>query len=82
MRKLFLGCIVLAGAASACATWPDTKMVPVEDYQMANGPSISEAPAYTAGPSYYRTASHDGSTFITTCDGVKVAEVPGMVQVC
>jgi len=81
--RTLLGYVALAGAASACSLgWPDTKMVPVADYQMASGPSISGAPAYTAGPSYYRTASHDGSTFIVTCDGRMVGQVPWLVQNC
>jgi hypothetical protein len=83
---MFLGCAALAGAASACASmpnWPQqTSMVEVQNYEMASGPSISGQPAYTAGPSYYRTASHDGSTFIVACDGKKWGQVPGMVQTC
>ena len=85
MRKVLLGCAALVGAASACASWPgwpQTSMVEVQDYQMASGPSISGQPAYTAGPSYYRTASHDGSTFVVTCSGHMVGQVPGMVQTC
>ena len=84
MRRLswLIGSGALAVAAAACGSWPETRMEPVQDYQMASGPSISGQPAYTAGPSYYRTASHDGSTFIVDCQGRKVGQLPGMVQAC
>jgi hypothetical protein len=83
MRKTLLGCVALAGLASACSLgFPETRMVEVQDYQMRDGPTISGQPAYTAGPSYYRTASRDGSTFIVNCDGRMVGQVPGMVQTC
>jgi hypothetical protein len=83
--RMLLGCAALVGAASACASWPhypQTSMVEVQDYEMRSGPSISGQPAYTAGPTYFRTASHDGSTFIVDCAGRKVGQVPGMVQNC
>jgi len=83
--RMLVGCAALVGTATACASWPgwpQTSMVEVQDYQMRDGPTISGQPAYTAGPSYYRTASRDGSTFIVNCDGRMMGQVPGMTQAC
>lgn len=80
--KLWLASAALAVGAAACTSWPETKMVPVEDYAMAATPTVSGQPAYTAGPSYVTTTGRDGSTFVLTCDGRMLQQVSSLRQTC
>jgi hypothetical protein len=44
-------------------------MVAVEDYASRARPTVSAAPAYTAGPTERLTYSPDGSTLFVCADG-------------
>ncbi len=66
-------------------SWPATRMEPAGDYASRERPSISSAPARTAGPSYVRTYSPDGATRFVCADGTtrNAAHVePGSAPAC
>lgn len=67
MRSLFLA--LLAAAPLLSCGWPATRMVPAADYGANEKPTISSAPAYTAGTNYVRTTSPDGATTFVCADG-------------
>ncbi len=73
MRWRITSIALFAALAGACG-FPETRMVPVADYGAANKPTISSAPAYTAGPSTAHTTSPDGSTLFVCVGG---GERPG-----
>lgn len=81
--RWWLLCVV--GAMSACAGWPETRVQPVADYAAADKPTVSAAPAYTAGPTTVRTVSPDGATAFVCADGSVVPGdrvVPGSQPAC
>ena len=55
--------------ALGCASWPATRMEPVESYAASERPTVSSAPAFAAGPSDHRTYSPDGATLFVCKDG-------------
>lgn len=84
MRTLMLALLAAAAPALACG-WPETRMVPAAEYGADARPTISSAPAYTAGTNYVRTTSPDGSTTFVCADGSSrpASEVaPGATPAC
>ena len=65
--KLMLGGVTLATFA-ACG-WRETRMEPASEYRAASRPTVSAAPAFTAGPDTVLTSSPDGSTLFVCRDG-------------
>jgi hypothetical protein len=49
--------------------WPETRMEPAYEYGSRARPTVSAAPAYTAGPDTQLTYSPDGSTTFVCADG-------------
>lgn len=66
--RTILGFMVLSGSLWACS-FPETRMVPVADYESGHKATVSASPAYTAGSSTERTRSPDGSTLFVCEDG-------------
>ena len=76
--RTVLAFMVLFGASLGACGFPETRMVPVADYESGHKATVSAAPAYTAGPSTVRTRSPDGSTLFVCEDGSvrRGSEVP------
>lgn len=53
---------LFAALAFVGCAYPQTQMVPVQDYASGPRQTVSASPAFTAGPSTVRTTSPDGST--------------------
>ena len=66
-------CFALACVAFGCA-WPATRLEPAADYRASTRPTVSAAPAYTAGPDYRLTYSPDGSTAFVCANGAVVPD--------
>ncbi len=82
MRAL---CFSISLCALASCGWPATRMEPVADYAARARPTVSAAPAYTAGPTDRRTYSPDGSTLFVCADGGTEAGgrvTPGAAPAC
>jgi hypothetical protein len=63
-----LRCLTFAALVAGCG-WPSTRVEPTDQYRAGGHPTVSAAPAYTAGPEYRLTYSPDGSTLFVCADG-------------
>lgn len=68
VRFLALVHVAFVCVALGCG-WPATRVEPPADYPAKAHPTVSAAPAYTAGPDYRLTYSPDGSTLFVCADG-------------
>ena len=57
--RTWMFAFLVAAPLAACG-WPATRMVPAADYTANARPTISAAPAYTAGTNYVLTTSPHG----------------------
>jgi hypothetical protein len=78
MRRLRIAMGAMALATAAGCGWPETRVEPAANYQPAKRPTVSAAPAYTAGPDTVLTTSPDGSALVVCPDGraLSAGDVP------